>query len=149
MKAFERWEPEQPGEFYTAEGQLRRIERMLEKHNNGERWPGVILADGVVIGQITVSTIIRGSFQKGHIGYWVGTEFQGKGHATRAVDLTIKVMADELGLRRAEAETQLENLPSQRVLRRNGFTPYGIAHSHIFVNGEWRDEVLWERLLDD
>lgn len=58
-------------------------------------------------------------------------------------------MTDDLGLHRAEASTNLENLPSQRVLRRNGFTPYGVAHSAIFLDGSWRDGLLWERILGD
>jgi ribosomal-protein-alanine N-acetyltransferase len=58
-------------------------------------------------------------------------------------------MTDELGLHRAEASTNLENLPSQRVLRRNGFSPYGVAHSSIFLDGHWRDGLLWERILGD
>jgi ribosomal-protein-alanine N-acetyltransferase len=60
----------------------------------------------------------------------------------------LRVMAEELGLRRAEASTNLENLASQRVLRRNGFSPYGVAHSSILLRGSWRDALLWERLLD-
>ena len=43
----------------------------------------------------------------------------------------------------AEAHTQVENLPSHGVLRNNGFTSYGIAHAHIFIGGEWRDEIFW------
>jgi ribosomal-protein-alanine N-acetyltransferase len=34
------------------------------------------------------------------------------------------------------------------VLRRNGFLPFGVARSRIFTAGQWRDEILWERLLD-
>ncbi|MEV4457388.1 GNAT family protein [Microbispora sp. NPDC049633] len=63
--------------------------------------------------------------------------------------LILTVMAEELGLRRAEAHTRLENLASQRVLRANGFRPWGVAHSHISLDGAWHDEVFWQRLLDE
>ena len=43
----------------------------------------------------------------------------------------------------------LRGAPSQRVLRRNGFSPYGVAHSSIFLDGSWRDGLLWERILGD
>jgi RimJ/RimL family protein N-acetyltransferase len=36
----------------------------------------------------------------------------------------------------------------QRDLRNNGFLPCGVFRSHIFTAGAWRDEILWERLLD-
>lgn len=149
LKAFERWEPRLPPDFYTTEGQRRRIERMLGRHEQGEQWPGVVLADGEVIGQVTVNTIVRGPCLKGSLGYWVATTDQGRGHASRAVALVLDVMREQLGLHRAEATTHLENIPSQHVLRSGGFTPYGVAHSHIFINGAWRDSLLWERVLDD
>ncbi|WP_232795286.1 GNAT family N-acetyltransferase [Kitasatospora sp. NRRL B-11411] len=71
-----------------------------------------------------------------------------RGHAGRAVALALRLMADELALHRAEASTNLDNLPSQHVLRRNGFTPYGVAHSAILLDGVWQDSLLWERVLD-
>ncbi len=59
---------------------------------------------------------------------------QNRGHAGNAAGLALPVMPEELGLHRAEASTNLENLPSQRMLRRNGFTPYGVAHAAIFLD---------------
>jgi ribosomal-protein-alanine N-acetyltransferase len=146
-KEFARWQPARPEGFLTAAGQVKRIEQLLDNHHRGSAWPGVIVADDAVIGQVTVSTILRGPFQKGFLGYWVAAPFQGCGHASRAVNLVLRVMTEELGLYRAEAHTQLENLASHGVLRKNGFTPWGIAHSHIYIDGAWRDEVFWERRL--
>lgn len=146
-EAFARWEPDRPEAFYTAEGQLRRIERQLEEHRRGGTWPGVVVAGDAVIGQVTSSGIVRGPFRKGSVGYWVATPHQGRGHARRAVGLLLRLMAGELDLHRAEASTQLENLASQRVLRANGFSPYGVAHAHILLQGAWRDGLLWERTL--
>ena len=68
--------------------------------------------------------------------------------ATRAVGLMVRLMTDDLGLHRAEAFTQMDNLGSRYVLRRNGFLPCGVTSSRIFTAGQWRDEILWERLLD-
>lgn len=145
--AFARWEPAWDDDFYTAKGQEQRIAGLLADHRSGDRWPAVVTADGAVIGQITVSTIVRGPLQKGFLGYWIASTHHGQGHATRAVGLVLRVMLEELELHRAEAHVQLDNLPSQHVLRANGFTPFGIAHQHFFINGGWRDELLWERTL--
>jgi ribosomal-protein-alanine N-acetyltransferase len=146
-KELARWEPARPDGFHTTSHQVGRIEALLDTHAEGGGWPGVILADEVVIGQVTVSTIVRGPIQKGFLGYWVATTSQGQGHASRAVGLVLKMMAGELGLHRAEAHTQMENLASHGVLRNNGFTPWGVAHAHIHIAGAWRDEVFWERTL--
>jgi ribosomal-protein-alanine N-acetyltransferase len=143
-----RWEPARPEGFYTTPHQVGRIETMLETHAQGRGWPGVIVADGAVIGQMTVSTIVRGPIQKGFLGYWVASKAQRQGHASRAVAQVLRVMAEELDLHRAEAHTQMENLASHGVLRNNGFTPWGVAHAHSYFDGAWRDEVFWERMLD-
>jgi ribosomal-protein-alanine N-acetyltransferase len=144
---FARWLPARPDGFATTPGQVARIEQLLATHGDGGGWPGVIVADDAVIGQVTVSTIVRGPIQKGFLGYWVASAFQGLGHASRAVELTLQVMTEELGLHRVEAHTQMENLGSHAVLRNNGFTPWGIAHAHIHIDGAWRDEIFWERTL--
>lgn len=150
VEAFRPWEPDQPAEFFTPEGQAERIEGLLAGHRAGMVWPGVVLAGGQVIGQVTVGGILpQPHLRRGSIGYWIGSVAQGRGHAGRAVELVLKVMTGELGLHRAEASTNLENIPSQRVLRRNGFSPYGVAHSTIFLDGSWRDGLLWERILGD
>lgn len=33
--------------------------------------------------------------------------------------------------------------------RIRGFSPYDVAHSSIFLDGSWRDGLLWERVLGD
>jgi ribosomal-protein-alanine N-acetyltransferase len=148
-KALSRWDPERPPEYYTLAGQRARVERMLTRHANGEIWPCVVLADGVVIGQVTVQDILRRAWRRGELGYWLGYPHHGQGHATRAVGLAVQLMAGELGLHRAEAKTQMDNLGSQHVLRNNGFLPCGFSRSHIFIAGRWRDEIIWERLLEE
>jgi ribosomal-protein-alanine N-acetyltransferase len=147
-EAFAQWDPERPPEFYTPSGQRSRIEGSLMRHGKGEVWPGVVVADDVVIGQITAQNILRLAWRKAELGYWIAYPHQGQGHATRAVSMAVHMMATELELHRAEAYTQMDNLGSQQVLRKNGFAQCGIVHSRIFIAGMWRDQLLWERLLD-
>ena len=147
--AFARWDPEHPLDYYTAAGQRSRIAAVRARHAHGEVWPAVVLAGDVVIGRVTAQNVLLRAWRKAELGYWIATPYQGQGHATRAVSLMVQLMTTELRLHRAEAYTQMDNLGSQHVLRRNGFVPYGVARSHIFTVGHWRDEVLWERLLNE
>jgi ribosomal-protein-alanine N-acetyltransferase len=148
-EATARWDPPRSPDYYTLDGQRRRIERMLLRHATGESWPAVVLDGDQVIGQITVQEILQRAWRKASIGYWIGAPHQGQGHATRAVGLAIRLMISDLGLHRAEAFTQIENIASQNVLRKNGFVPIGIAHERIFTVGTWHDEMFWERVLDE
>ncbi|MET8450550.1 GNAT family protein [Streptomyces sp. NPDC005209] len=144
-----RWQPARPDGFATEAHQATRIAALLAGHRDGTGWPGVVLAGTEVIGQVTVATILRGPLQKGFLGYWIAGPHQGHGHARRAVALTLRVMAEELGLHRAEAHTRTDNLASHAVLRANGFTSWGIAHRHIRLGGVWHDEIFWERHLTE
>jgi ribosomal-protein-alanine N-acetyltransferase len=144
-----RWDPPRSADYYTLEGQRRRIERMLLRHATGESWPGVVLDGDAVIGQITVQEILQRAWRKASLGYWIGVPHQGQGHATRAVGLAIRLMISDLGLHRAEAFTQIENTASQNVLRKNRFLPVGTVHAYIFTDGAWHDEIFWERVLDE
>ncbi|WP_324789343.1 GNAT family protein [Streptomyces sp. H51] len=148
-QAYKRWMPARPEEFYTPEGQTAVIESLLESHGKGITWPGAVVFDGAVIGQVTIGSILRGPFQKGFLGYWISSRHQGLGHTSRAVGLALRIAEEELGLHRLEAHTQLENLASQAVLRKHGFRSWGVAHEHFYADGAWRDEVFWERKLKD
>ncbi|MFJ3303745.1 GNAT family N-acetyltransferase [Streptomyces sp. NPDC086549] len=146
---FARWQPARPDGFATPAHQAERIGTLLRGHRDGDGWPGVVVAGAEVIGQVTVSTVLRGPLQKGFLSYWIATAHQGHGHARRAVALTLRVMAGELGLHRAEAHTRTDNLASHAVLKANGFTSWGIAHRHIHIGGVWHDEIFWERHLTE
>jgi ribosomal-protein-alanine N-acetyltransferase len=131
--AFARWDPGHSPDYCTAAGQRSRIAAVRARHAHGEVWPAVVLAFDVVIGRVTAQNLLLHAWRKAEIGYWIASPCQG--HATRAVSLMVQLMTTELRLHRAEAYTQMDNLGSQHVLRRNGFVPCGVARSHIFTAG--------------
>ncbi|MFJ8869175.1 GNAT family N-acetyltransferase [Streptomyces sp. NPDC102473] len=146
-QAYARWLPARPADFYTPEGQASGVDSLLASHARGLAWPGVMVSGETVIGQISISSILRGPFQKGYLGYWVSSLHQGQGHTSRAVGLALRIAEDELDLHRLEAHTRLDNVASQAVLRKHGFRSWGIAHDHFHADGAWHDEVFWERRL--
>ena len=42
-----------------------------------------------------------------------------------------------------------QQVASQRVLEKNGFTNVGLLRRHLLIGGEWVDHLLWEKLEDD
>lgn len=142
------WEPSRAEQHYTVAGHRERIAGFLQEHAEGRMWPGVILDGDDVVGWITVSDIQRGPFQVGTVGYWIGTSHQRQGHAGRALGHLLDVMADELGLHRAEAMTSADNHASHRVLESRGFRTYGTTSSSFLIGGVWRDSLMWECVLE-
>jgi len=142
------WEPDRPESFYTDEGQETEVARNLMASADGRSYLYLIWYGDQVVGRLMLNNIVRVVLQSGTIGYWVDHEHLGRGLATASVGHVV-VQATKLGLHRLEAGTMLDNAASQAVLRRSGFRQYGVAERFLFIRGEWRDTVLFQRILHD
>ncbi|CAM3867723.1 GNAT family protein [Nocardiopsis rhodophaea] len=143
------WDPVRGEDFFSVEKQLDIVRRDLEAHAEGSMLPLAIVADGELVGRININGITRGAFQSAVIGYWVSESHNGRGIATDAgAEAKERAFAD-LGLHRLQAETLIRNTASQRVLERNGFTPFGIAPKFLKIAGRWQDHVLYQVLNPD
>lgn len=140
------WEPERDDSYFTAEGQRDNLHGLVKAYATGEMWPGAILVDGAIAGRITLNNVLRGPLQSCFVGYWVARAHTGRGVATEALRQALDVAFGALRLHRVEAFTRVDNVASQRVLRRNGFTLVGTARRHIHLDGRWHDEHIFERL---
>ena len=144
------WEPLRDEAYFTEAGQRADIKLALERHQQGNALPSVILDHGgAVVGRITLNGIVRGAFQSCSVGYWVSKAAGGRGVATGAVRDIMTVAFGELGLHRIQAETLLDNVASQRVLARNGFARIGLAPTYLKIAGRWQDCILYQVINPD
>lgn len=143
------WEPRREEVFFTLTGQAARVRDMLEQRRQGRLFPWV-LADGPrVVGAMNLNNVVLGSFRSAHLGYWVDAGYTGRGLATGAVQAVCRAAGERLGLHRIQAGTLLDNAASQRVLRKCGFEEIGVARRYLHIDGEWRDHLLFQRVLHD
>lgn len=142
------WDPDRPETFYTDAGQEAEAERNLEASAEGRSYMFLLWHDDQVTGRVMLTNIVRAVLQSGTVGYWVDHEHLGRGLATACVGHVV-VQATKIGLHRLEAGTMVNNTASQAVLRRSGFQQYGVAERFLFLRGEWRDHVLFQRILHD
>jgi [ribosomal protein S5]-alanine N-acetyltransferase len=143
------WEPLREDGYFTVEAQRQILAGQLDAFTRETAVPLVILDDGELAGRITVNGITRGAFQSASIGYWVGQSRNGRGLASAAVAEVIDIAFEKLRLHRLQAETLLNNVPSQRVLTRNGFRPFAVAPSYLQIAGEWQDFILFQLLNEN
>ena len=87
-------------------------------------------SDRTVIGSADFKDLPDGRGQA-EIGYGLGRDYEGQGYMTEAVEALCLWAESQKGLSHVIAETDLEGLASQRVLRRCGFKEYS------------RGETLW------
>jgi ribosomal-protein-alanine N-acetyltransferase len=143
------FDPPRPADFTTVEGQRRSLELADEERREDRLYRFLIEADGEPAGTITASRITRGPFQNAGLGYWVAQELNGRGIGTRAVGLVCEWGFGTAGLHRLEAATLTTNASSQAVLRKNRFTEIGVSPRYLFIDGAWRDHILFARTAED
>lgn len=134
--------------WFTEAAQRAAIAQALEAAEAGLGMPFVItLGEGErqrVVGRLSITAIVRGAFQSASLGYWVDREEWGRGVATRAVRTAVGVAFGGLRLHRLQAEVQVGNEASVRVLERCGFAEYGRAPQYLRLGGAWRDCRLFQ-----
>ena len=83
------------------------------------------------------------------MGYALLPSERGKGYCTEAA----KIMVDYLFLSKdmacIQATTDVGNVASQKVLEKAGFQKEGVMRKRFFLNGEWRDTVLFSILREE
>ena len=106
-------------------------------------------ADGVLLGAIALSEIVRGKFQSGYLGYYLGAAHTGQGYMTEALQLMLATAFRRLRLHRVEANIQPNNRASIRLVKRAGFRREGFSPRYLKIGGRWRDHERWALLADE
>jgi RimJ/RimL family protein N-acetyltransferase len=101
--------------------------------------------DGTRIGQIL--SLPRGPHYS--IGFRVVPDERNKGNCTEAVKIIVDYLFLSKEIVRIEAETNPENIASQKVLEKAGFTREGLVRKSVFIKGEWKDSFLFSILREE
>jgi RimJ/RimL family protein N-acetyltransferase len=86
------------------------------------------------------------------VGYWVGAEARGRGVATAATRLALRWAFDAVPeLERLQLRAAVENVPSNRVAEKAGFTREGVLRAQRFNArlGRRVDFVMWSLLREE
>ena len=147
----ERWEPRwMPDELERGAWRLR-LARYREDYAQGTALAFFIFEreGGRLAGGITLGNIRHGVSQSGHVGYWIGERYAGRGLMTDAVRVLTRFSFETLRLHRIEAACIPDNARSIRVLEKAGFKREGLLRSYLRINGLWQDHYLYARIADD
>jgi ribosomal-protein-alanine N-acetyltransferase len=105
----------------------------------GEGYAYVIEVGAQMVGQLTISSVTRGSLQSATIGYWIAEDMAGRGIVPVCVALATDFCFFELGLHRVEINIRPENAASLRVVAKLGFRDEGVRRQYLHINGSWAD----------
>ncbi|MDR2809147.1 MAG: GNAT family N-acetyltransferase [Tannerellaceae bacterium] len=104
-----------------------------------------IETDGKAMGGISLVPLSDVERFSAEIGYWLGESYWNKGIATEVVRTFINYLFHNTSIVRLFACVFTHNLPSVRVLEKNGFRKVGILHKAAYKNNRFVDMYYYER----
>ena len=128
------------GEEHRALDAVRRAER---DHREGTGLIFGVQIDGRFVGQFTVSNVHWGAMSSGMLGYWIVSDWAGRGLGSLVAALVLDLVVGELGLHRVEVCVRPENERSLGLCRGLGLVEEGLRPRFMHIAGEWADHVAF------
>jgi ribosomal-protein-serine acetyltransferase len=132
----------------SADDTREFIRCSLEQYAKGESLVAGIWQAGCLAGIVSFVEISPAN-RSAMIGYWLGGEYEGKGIMTRACEALIDYGFGELGLNRIVIRASTDNMRSQAVPLRLGFTREGVARQAEWLNDRFLDMIVYSMLRSE
>ena len=128
----------------------RPLPRRFRAGHGDRRSSSSRTTSGKLLGGITLGNIRHGVAQTGHIGYWIGERYAGKGYMVEALAAGCRLrLRDAAGCTGSRLPVFPDNERSMRVLEKAGFQREGLLRSYLQINGVWQDHYLYALIADD
>ena len=145
---FERNLPSRGKEYYIPEKFNQIMQSLIDEQSRGECFMYVIRdAANRMVGRVNFSSVMNDETKTAELGYRIGECAIGKGIATEAVRLALKLGSDNHSLGKITAGTSSDNVASQKVLEKNGFSLVEKIKNYMKINEEWVDSFNYIRFL--
>jgi len=137
------WEPRLPigapdvtedSAAFAARCSARRRDRKL-----GVGYGFGVFVDRRFRGEMNLSSVQRGPFQSGYVGYWIDEAVAGNGYTPEALVVAARFAFDHLQLHRIQVAIVPRNAASLRVVEKLGLRLEGLAERYVQINGVWED----------
>jgi len=147
-----RWEPRPAGAPYAPEDRASFAARCAVRDRERQLGTGYafgIFVAGRFVGEISLSSIQRGAFQNGYIGYWVDEAQAGRGYVPEACVVVFRFAFEELGLHRLQVSIIPRNAPSRRVAEKLWLRDEGVAERYLEIDGRWEDHIRYAITVEE
>ncbi len=139
------------GSAYQSREQAQNlIEGITDGYNQHleVRWGITLREDDSVIGMVGYNYWVRHD-HRASVGYDLAREFWGLGIMTEALRAVIAFGFDQMALNRIEADADMRNPASARVLEKVGFSREGVQREQFYEDGRFHDLGLFALLRRD
>lgn len=143
----EPWEPQRsnhvPDPINDRDAFAMRCSARHRERQLGNGYGFGIFVEGDLVGEINLSSVQRGAFQSGYVGYWISRDAAGNGYMPESVVTLARFAFEELYLHRLQISIIPRNARSRRVMEKLEIRDEGIAQRYLEINGVWEDHVRY------
>ena len=138
------WGPRSRAEVRAS---LARRKKMtaIEKEGDAIRLAAILRDDGTLVGDISLHYRSR-EYRQGEVGFVLHPDHQGRGYATEATTVLLRLGFEELGLHRIVGRCDARNTASAGLMERLGMRREAHLRENEFIKGEWCDELVYAML---
>lgn len=130
------------------EDTLKTLRANYLLHHRGFSKMFMLVLDGELVGVFSFNQL-EAANRAGYIGYWIDQHAQGQGIVSRALTAVMDKYAREGIVRRFVIRCIVSNAASNRVAQRNGFILEGCLRQAEYLNGEFHDQNIYARIIDE
>jgi RimJ/RimL family protein N-acetyltransferase len=135
------WQPRTRDEVQAA---LEKKIRGTAVQTDGDSLSfAVVLKESSELVGDCVLLLVSREHRQGEIGFVFHPDHHGRGYATEAARLLLRLAFEELELRRVVGRLEARNAASVRVLERLGMRREAHFVENEFVKGEWQSELVY------
>jgi ribosomal-protein-serine acetyltransferase len=124
------------------------ITKLLQAFVEGTDFFWGIWVEGRPVGAVGARDIDP-VFHCAEIAYFIDKQYEGKGIVSESVGLLIRHLFDEYKIERLTLRCDVNNVRSQNVAIRFGFTKEGIEKHGFIADGKYQDMYLWSLLREE
>lgn len=145
---FESTLPSRGDDYYVTSNFESIIDSICEEQKAEILYMNIIRNESnEMVGRINLFPIQIGTYNRAfELGYRIGEAHQGKGYASEAVKILTKLAFDTYGIDYIQALTSPNNIASQIILIKNGFSFIKRIPNDVEVNGAFEDSIVFERV---
>ncbi len=132
------WPPHAKDEAFF----LSFIKRSLIDYADGKSLVCAMLYNDELVGNISFNSINH-DLKKVTIGYWLNSDYQGKGIVSQSVSKLVELAFSQLDMKKVEISAAVDNHPSRNVCERLGFELEGVITRAENLNGRIVDHAIY------
>lgn len=150
-EAFKPFDPPYPDGHFTLRAQQDIIREFERTQRLGTSYGfGIFLKkDHELLGRVAIRNVERGAAMSGTLGFFLDAGHQSQGYMTEACKAIVNYAIKQIALHRVEAAVMPHNTASRRVFEKLGFRVEGLARSYLYIDGAWRDHLIYAVTKED